>query len=60
MSKFRITVQRVIKEEYDMELEAENLVSALDQAREMVRVRNERINDEQYSVTRIEDVKEST
>lgn len=60
MSKFHITVQRVIKEEYDMELEAENLVSALDQAREMVRIRNERINDEQYSVTRIEDVKEST
>lgn len=58
--KYRITIQRVLKEEYEMELEAEGLMPALDQARSIVSTRNEQLTSGKYSVIRITEAKEST
>jgi len=58
-NKFKITIQRVIKEEYDMELEADGAMAAFDQARQMVNTRNQASTSGKYSVIKVE-LKEST
>jgi hypothetical protein len=60
MPKFRITIQRVEKETYTMELEGDDAMKAFDEARAMVKARNEASTSGIYSVIKIEDVKEST
>ncbi len=58
--KFKVVVQRVVKEQYDMELNSDTIMNALDQARDMVKVRNERSTSGKYSVIKIDEIKEST
>lgn len=60
MPKYKITIRRTLKEDYDMELEGNNTMEVFDQAREMARVRNETSNNGVYSVIKIEDIKENT
>lgn len=58
--KFKVVVQRVVKEQYDMELDSDNIMNALDQARDMVKSRNEKSTSGKYSVIKIDEIKEST
>lgn len=58
--KFKVVVQRVVKEQYDMELDSDGIMNALDQARDMVKDRNARSTSGQYSVIKIDEIKEST
>jgi hypothetical protein len=58
--KYKIIIQRVVKENYEMVLEGEDTMTALDQAREMVKTRNATSTSGVYSVIKIDDIKEST
>jgi hypothetical protein len=60
MHKFKITIERVEKETYDLNLEGDDVLSTLDAARAMVKARNEVSTNGVYSVIKIETVKEST
>lgn len=53
-TNFTITVQRVIKEQYSMTLEAETAMQAYDMARKMVDTRNTKSTSGKYSVTKVE------
>lgn len=59
MSKFVITVQRIVIENDEMYLEAETLMQALDTARAMVKTRNQTSTKGTYAVAKIQQVKES-
>jgi hypothetical protein len=39
---YTITIQRIVKEDYTMVLDAESAIQALDVARQMVEIRNKR------------------
>ena len=60
MPKFNITIERSIKEIYQMELEGDNVMSAFDRARDIVRTKNENSTDGMHSVVKIETIKENT
>lgn len=54
-TNYTITVERVVKEQYDMILEAETSMQALDEARQMCVVRNKRSTSGTYSVISVEE-----
>lgn len=58
--KFKITIKQVKIDYHEMTLECDDLMVALDQARERVAKRNEQSKDtgNVYSVTKIEEVKD--
>jgi hypothetical protein len=56
MKKFKITIPRTFKEEYEMELEADQAIIALDIARTMTEKRNQTSTNGQYSVIEIEEM----
>jgi hypothetical protein len=57
--KYRITIEQIKRENHEVVLEGESAMSALDQGREMVKVRNQRnkIEGNIFSVTKVEEVK---
>lgn len=55
--KYKITIRRQLIEDYEMVLENDNLMAALDEARRQVTCRNERSKIGKYSVIKIEEVK---
>lgn len=56
--KCKVTVERVSKETYEMELDGDT-VSVLDKAREMVRLRNQRTESTTtFVVKKVESIKE--
>ena len=59
MSKYKITIEQVKKEIHIMELEGDNVIHALDQAREMVKIRNDRNKETGniFSVKKVEEIK---
>ncbi len=52
--KFKVTIERVIREEYEMVLEGESIVQALDDAHKIVTARNEKNKIGQFFISRIE------
>jgi hypothetical protein len=55
--KYKITIQRVIKEEYIMTIEKDSIMAALDDARYAVEMANASVNNndnDQLFVTKIE------
>lgn len=55
--KFKITIQRVIKEEYVMTIEKDSIMAALDDARYAVDMANASVNNndnDQLFITKIE------
>lgn len=58
--KFRIVVEQVKRDNHEMILEDDNLMSALDRARDMVSKRNEhsKSTGNFYSVKKIEEMKD--
>lgn len=55
--KYKITIQRVIKEEYLMTIEKDSIMAALDDARYAVEMANASVNNndnDQLFVTKIE------
>lgn len=60
VKKFRITIKQVKIDYHEMTLENDNLMAALDQARERVAKRNEQAKaiGHVYSVAKIEEVKD--
>jgi hypothetical protein len=56
--KFKITVEHVIREEYEMVFEDENIMRAFDKARELVAARNKTVRAGKFFVTKISEVKE--
>lgn len=56
--KHLITIRRVLTEDYEMVLENDNVMASLDQARKLVAIRNEKSKIGQFSVIKIEEVKE--
>jgi hypothetical protein len=52
--KFKVTIERVLREEYEMILEDESITNALDEARKIVAVRNEKNKVGQFFITKIE------
>lgn len=60
IKKFRIVIRRVITEDYEMIFENDNIMSALDGACKLVASRNEQSKIGQFSVFKIEEVKEES
>lgn len=56
--KHKITIRRVLVEDYEMMLENDNLMTSLDEARKLVASRNETSKIGKFSVIKIEEVKE--
>ncbi len=56
--KYKITIRRLVTEDYEMVLENDNLMAAFDEARRQVASRNERSKIGKYSVIKIEELKE--
>lgn len=54
VKKFKITIKRVLVEEYEMLLENESIMAAFDEARQAVVLRNKTSNIGQFHVTKIE------
>jgi hypothetical protein len=54
MANFKITIQRVVREDYEVEIEADDIMLAFDMATSMVAKRNERTNNGKFYVTKIE------
>lgn len=52
--KFKVTIERVIREEYEMVLEGESITQALDEARKIITVRNEKNKLGQFFIAKIE------
>jgi hypothetical protein len=52
--KFKVTIKQVIEEEYEMTLEDDSIVKALDEARRLVEVRNKTSKHGKFHVTKIE------
>lgn len=58
--KYKITIRRLVTEDYEMVLENENVMAAFDEARRQVAARNERSKIGKYSVIKIENLKEES
>lgn len=58
--KFKITIEQIKKDIHSMELDDESAMGALDQAREMVKLRNERskASGNVFSVKKVEEIKD--
>jgi hypothetical protein len=56
--KYKITIERHLKEEYEMELEDETIMGAFDTARKQVADRNVTSRIGRFSVTKIKEVKD--
>lgn len=56
MATFKITIERSVKEIYEMELEASEAMVAFDQARQMVKARNQTSAVGTYSVIKVENM----
>lgn len=56
--KHRITIKRVLEEEYELILENETTMGAFDEARKLVTARNEKSKVGRFFVTKITEVKE--
>lgn len=54
MAKFKVTIERVILEQYEMTLEDDSIVHALDEARALVDTRNAKSKGGYFHVTKIE------
>lgn len=52
--KFKVIIERVIREEYEMILEDESITNALDEALKIVAARNEKNKVGQFFITKIE------
>lgn len=57
MPKFNVTVERMVKEEYQMTLQTDTAMQALDQAREMAKARNKTSLSGHYSIIKVEEEK---
>ena len=57
--KFKVTIEQIKKDIHEVVLEGNSSMSVLDQARAMVKVRNERnkIPGNNFSVSKVEEVK---
>jgi hypothetical protein len=57
--QYKITIEQIIKENHEVVLDADNVMSALDQAREMVKVRNQKNKTPGniFSVSKVEELK---
>lgn len=56
--KYKITIERHLKEEYEMELEDETIMKAFDEARRLVTARNANSHIGRFFVTKIVEVKD--
>ncbi len=56
--KHKITIKRVLEEEYEMVLENETTMGAFDEARRLVAARNEKTHIGRFFVTKITEVKD--
>lgn len=55
--KYKVTIERHIKEEFEMELEDETIMRAFDKARELVTARNKTVKAGRFFVTKIAETK---
>ena len=56
--KFKITIERHLKEEYEMELKDNTIMGAFDEARKLVAARNVTTQIGRFFVTKIAEVKD--
>lgn len=56
--KYKITIKRVLEEEYEMVLEDETIMAAFDEARKLVTTRNKSSKIGRFFVTKIKEVKD--
>jgi hypothetical protein len=56
--KYKITIKRILQEEYEMVLEDETIMRAFDEARKLTAARNATSRIGRFFVTKIEEVKE--
>jgi hypothetical protein len=56
--KYKITIKRVLEEEYEMDLEDETIMRAFDEARKLVTARNATSRIGRIFVTKIKEVKD--
>ena len=52
--KFKVTIERIIREEHEMLLDGESITDALDEARQIVTARNEKNKIGQFFIAKIE------
>lgn len=57
--KYKITIVRLIREEHEITLEGETIMSAFDEARRLADVRNKTITNGKYYVTKIKEDKDN-
>lgn len=57
--KFKIVITQVIEKEYEMILENDNVMQALDEARSLVEIRNKSNKNGQFFVTKIDTIRDS-
>jgi len=56
--KYKITIKRILEEEYEMVLEDETIMAAFDEARKLVTARNKHSKIGRFFVTKIKEVKD--
>jgi hypothetical protein len=56
--KFKITIERILKEEYEMELEDDTIMGAFDEARKLTTARNVTSQIGRFFITKIVEVKD--
>jgi hypothetical protein len=56
--KFKITIERHLIEEYEMELEGDSIIEAFDEARKLTTARNVTSHIGRFFVTKIIEVKD--
>jgi hypothetical protein len=56
--KYKITIRRILQEEYEMVLEDDSIMAAFDEARKLVTSRNVTSQVGRFFVTKIEEVKD--
>jgi len=54
VARYKVTIEKVTRESYEMVLEAETVMAALDEARHLVANRNRNLRDGKFHVTKIE------
>jgi len=58
-SRYKVTVEKVTRESYQMLLEGENIMEVFDEVRLLAERRNQRATNGQYHVTKIEEERET-
>ncbi len=56
--KYKITIKRVLEEEYEMVLDNESVMGAFDEARKLVAARNEKTNIGRFFITKVTTIKD--